>query len=108
MTYSYFYFYVINYLIMSDDSLSIVKNLENRINSQTEKIFKKVGIKMPKRIDITAVEPEIVNDRIEVYISDCIKMINDAIIEKNEVNEKEKTKLKETLAQIEKELKQYN
>lgn len=92
---------------MSDDSLSIVKNLENRINAQMEKVFKKVGIKLPKRIEITAVEPEIVNDRIEVYISDCIKIINDAIIEKNEVNEKEKEKLKETLAKVEKELKQY-
>lgn len=92
---------------MSDDSLSIVKNLENRINAQMEKVFKKVGLKLQKRIEITAVEPEIVNDRIEVYISDCIKIINDAIIEKNEVNEKEKEKLKETLEKVEKELKQY-
>ena len=92
---------------MSDDSLSIVKNMENKINAQMEKVFTKLGIKLPKRIEITAVEPEIVNDRIEVYISDCIKIINDSIREKNEVNENEKEKLKETLAKVEKELKQY-
>ena len=93
---------------MSDDSLSIVKSMENKINAQMEKVFKKVGIKLPKRIEITAVEAEIVNDRIEVDISDCIKIINDSIIEKNEVNENEKEKLKESLAKVEKELKQYN
>ena len=93
---------------MSDDSLSIVKNMEYKINAQMEKVFKKVGIKLPNRIEISAVEPEIVNDRIEVYISDCIKIINDSIIEKNEVNENEKEKLKESLAKVEKELKQYN
>ena len=39
----------------------------------------------------------------------CIFQIalNKTIIEKNEVNEKEKEKLKETLEKVEKELKQY-